>query len=59
MNKKIITIYALKIAYVDLWGGVEVEHQYKGVVRLTDHLNMIIAVEWDIKPQTNQTSKKI
>ena len=26
----------------------------KSVVRLTDHLYMIIAVDWDIKPQTKQ-----
>ena len=26
--------------------------QEKSVVRLTDHLNMTIAVDWDIKPQT-------
>ena len=30
----------------------------KSVVRLTDQLNMTIAVDWDIKPQTNQTNKR-
>ena len=25
----------------------------KNVVRLTDRLNMIIAVDWDVKPQNN------
>ena len=25
------------------------------MVRLTDRLNMMIAVDWDIKPQTKQT----
>ena len=27
----------------------------KNMVRLTDHLDMTIAVDWDIKPQTKQT----
>ena len=29
----------------------------KSVVRLTDQLNMIIAVHWDVKQQTEQTNK--
>ena len=28
--------------------------QEKSVVRLTDHLDMTIAVDWDVKPQTKQ-----
>ena len=28
--------------------------QGKSVVRLTDRLNMTIAVDWDVKPQTNK-----
>ena len=28
--------------------------QEKSVVRLTDLLNMTIAVDWDVKPQTKQ-----
>ena len=27
------------------------------MVRLTDHLSMTIAVDWDVKPQTKQTNK--
>ena len=26
----------------------------ESVLRLTDHLNMTIAVDWDVKPQTKQ-----
>ena len=26
----------------------------KSVVRLTDHLDMTIAVDWDVNPQTNK-----
>ena len=26
----------------------------KGLVRLSDHLNMAITVDWDLKPQTKQ-----
>ena len=26
------------------------------MVRLTDRLNMSLAVDWDVKPQTNQTN---
>ena len=29
------------------------------VVRLTNHLNMTIAVDWDIKPQTEQIKRDI
>ena len=28
----------------------------KNVVSLTDRLNMVIAVDWDVKPQTKQKS---
>ena len=28
------------------------------MVRLTDHLDMTIAVDWDVKPQTNQSPNK-
>ena len=31
-----------------------VRKSLKSVVRLTDHLNMIIAVDWNVKPQTIQ-----
>ena len=31
----------------------------KSVVRLTDHLDMTIAVDWGIKPQTKQTNKQL
>ena len=31
-----------------------VRKSLKSVVRLTDHLDMIIAVDWDVKPQTKQ-----
>ena len=33
--------------------------QEKGVVRLTDCLDMTIAVDWDVKPQTEQTKQKL
>ena len=33
--------------------------QEKGVVRLTDRLDMTIAVDWDVKPQTEQTKQKL
>ena len=31
----------------------------KSVARLTDHLYMNIAVDWDVKPQTKQTKKSV
>ena len=30
-----------------------------GVVRLTDHLDMTVVVDWDVKPQIRQTNKII
>ena len=30
----------------------------KFAVRLTDHLNMTMFVDWDVKPQTKQTKKQ-
>ena len=29
----------------------------KNVARLTDSLDMTLAVDWDVKPQTKQTNK--
>ena len=29
----------------------------KSVIRLTDHLNMTVIVDWDVKPQNKTTTK--
>ena len=53
--RRVVVSYKRKYVHKVLVKRLVTLAQEKSVVRSTDHLNMTIAVDWDVKPQTKQT----
>ena len=55
--RKAVVGYKRKYMCTEYWLPLSLSLPRKSVVRLFDHFDMIIAVDWDVKPQTKQKTK--